>query len=219
MKYINLFIIALLVKNFLKMPGSLSIENQLITRNDSLNRICIPGISIGAISTTTSELDLIRIYGKENVKHSNIEVGEESFEKVTVLFSNKPDELKILWKDTVNFLTPLRIYIKAKNTNWKTNTGITTGTSLKKLELINTKPFILQGFGWDYSGFVSNWNNGTLEKDDSELKIRLSYNKKQKLTKFELIEIMGDKEIPSSNKIIQKLNLKVVELIFSFNNK
>ena len=30
---------------------------------------------------------------------------------------------------------------------------------------------------------------------------------------------MGDKEIVSSNKIIQKLNLKVVELIFSFNNK
>ena len=182
MKYINLFIIFLLVHFFfLKIPSSLSIENQLITRNDSLNRICIPGTSVGAISAATSELDLIRIYGKENVKRSNIEVGEGSFEKGTVLFSNKPDELKILWKDTVGFLNPLCIYVKAKKTNWKTNTGITTGTSLKQLELINTKPFILRGFGWDYSGFVSNWNNGTLGKDDSELKIRLSYNKNKNL--------------------------------------
>ena len=219
MKHINLFIIVLLVHFFSKMPGSLSIKNHSINKNDSLNRICIPGTSVGAISATTSEFDLIRIYGKENVKRINIEVGEGSFKKGTILFSNKPDELKILWKDTVNFLNPLHIYVKAKNTNWKTNTGITTGTSLKQLELINTKPFILQGFGWDYSGFVSNWNNGTLGKDDSELKIRLSYNKKQKLTKFESIEIMGDKEIVSANKIIQKLSLKVVELIFSFNNK
>lgn len=189
---------------------------------DSLSWICIPGIQVGPITSLTSEKDLIRIYGRENITRDTI-FAEGLFTLATFLFPNTKNELKISWKDTINFAQPDWIHITKTNTDWKTDNNISIGTSLKELEKINEKHFTITGFGWDYGGTVVNWNGGKLEKNhtkptaiDQQFIVRLSDLGQEELLDSEQSELSGDKEILTSNKTLQKLNPGVQEIIIIF---
>lgn len=187
------------------------------------DRICIPGIKAGAITKNTSEKELIELFGKELVIRSNINIGEGLNVHCTVVFSGSKDEIRIIWKDTINFSLPEMVIIDKSGTSWKTESGICIGISLKEIEKLNNKHFVVLGFGWDYSGTVISWNNGKLTKPDQKengIIIRLNYDKTLplNLTESELSEITGDKELFSSNKILQKINPQVYQMIILFNN-
>jgi hypothetical protein len=84
---------------------------------------------------------------------------------------------------------------------------------LRELERLNGKPFQLAGFGWDYSGTVTDWNGGGLERvlnSCSRVLLRLEprYSptgptaEQQKLEE----EVGGDRDFPSGNPAMQQLN-------------
>lgn len=203
---------------FLLFTITLTVYGQTKQKADSLNRVCVPGKSVGAISAYTSEEDLIRIYGKKNVSRSKIYMGEGNFETGTLLYANSKNELQITWKDTLGFKNPDNIYIIKPNTSWKTNSNISIGTSLKELEKINGKAFTMLGFGWDYGGTVVDWKGGNLDlyhtNSASEEGFMVRLDGRQANTEYR--KIIGDKEFSSSNNVLQKLNPKVYELILFF---
>jgi len=199
----------------------LSMLPLLSISQDSLKWLCIPGVQVGQIKANTTEQDLIEIYGKANVVRDSFLEGEGEYVNETILFPNTKNELQIIWKDAENLKSPYVITYRKPNADWKTDNNICIGTTLKELERINGKEFIILGFGWDYGGTIIDWNGGKIAKTNklaSELDLiaRLSYSDKVKLNDSELEEISGDKEIKTSNKILQKMNPKIYEIIIVF---
>lgn len=183
-------------------------------------KLISPNKSFGAITASVSEKELIKIYGQKNVIKDSIGIGEGQFEFGTKLFPNSIDEVTITWKNKKDRVNPKLVEIKGEKTNWKTKEGITLGTDLKTLEKLNKNSFNLLGFGWDYQGTITNWNNGNLNKTvalKNGFYIRLdNSNFKGTLTTKESQEIYGDKVIRSSNKTMQKINPKVAIITLSF---
>jgi len=183
--------------------------------------LIIPGVKAGPITPTVSESDLIRIYGKQNVRSTNVNLGEGESEPGTVLFPRESvKKLEILWKDQQRKQSPRSLQISGEKSLWKTAEGITLGTTLRQLQRINGKPFILAGFGWDYGGTIVSWDRGNLEKEftrGGRIILRLAQRKEGVLNEEEYQSIEGDKDLRSDHKVLQKMNPPIWQMIVRFN--
>jgi hypothetical protein len=184
----------------------------------------VPGRSVGPISQDTSETQLIKIFGKQNVKRANVPVGEGETQPGTVIFPNDSRrKLFILWRDATR-QRPEKITISGKNTFWKTDRGITIGTTLRTIEELNGGAFALTGFGWDYSGTVLHSNGGRIselgnasgeEITGRTLLLRLEPASALQRT-AEYKAVLGDGKFLSDNPAMRKLNPSVYEIIVEF---
>ena len=189
------------------------------------NWLIVPGRSVGPIRPDTSEKDLIKIFGRKNVKRAEIDVGEGETQSGTILFPNQPrKKVFILWKNPATRQNPESVSIRNKNTLWKTERGITIGTSLKTIEKINGRAFALTGFGWDYSGTVLHSNGGRIKEFGVEtesglsgrtLILRLEPAGSLRQTR-EYEAVLGDKQFFSNNRAMKILNPGVYEIIVEF---
>ena len=188
------------------------------------NWLIVPGQSVGPISRSTSEKELIKIFGARNVRRRAIDVGEGETEQGTIIFQNDPRrKASILWSDASR-QRPKSISITNKNTLWKTDRGITIGTPLTMIEELTGRPFVLMGFGWDYSGTVIHSNGGrvgelgTLSGEEivnRTLLLRLEPRFALQKTR-EFNDVNGEKEFFSNNPAMKKLNPRVYELTVEF---
>lgn len=181
----------------------------------------VPGVSVGEITARTSKADLIRIYGSKNVRDAKIGLGEGEAVPGTVIFPNIPSKkLEIVWKDKKSKKSPEFIQLYGDKSLWKTKEGISLGTSLKELEKINGKPFVLAGFEWDYSGAFFSWNDGKLAKpfgnEGEKATLRLSPKDFDKVLRKDLDAVVGDGQFSSANKAMQRINPRVYFMIVTF---
>lgn len=184
--------------------------------------VIVPGVKVGGITRNSSESDLKRIYGRRNVRDTQVDLGEGEMETGTAIYPNDSAKtIEIVWKDAARKRFPKRIQLTGDARSiWKTRHGITLGTSLKQLERINGRTFELLGFGWDYAGTVVSWKGGKLErafgKDNEAITIRLGDSPNQKLSVAESESVMGDREFSSGNRVMRKINPKIYQIIISF---
>jgi len=181
----------------------------------------IPGVKVGAITAQTSEADLKKIYGSKNVQSGDVGLGEGETVPGTIIYPNSPNKrLEIAWKDTEKKKSPDFVQFGGEKSLWKIAPGISIGTSLKTLEQINGKSFVLLGFGWDYSGTVVSWKGGKLARkfgDDGKfVTLRLIPVTYDKLSRKYTDSVIGDGEFSSKHKSMQKLNPKVYSVIVKF---
>jgi hypothetical protein len=179
----------------------------------------------GAITVTTTESDLQRIYGSQNVNNGEVYLGEGVVESGTVVFPNDPmKRIEVLWVDAEKRV-PKSVYVggihnagHADKTLWRTTYGITLGSTLLELERINRKPFQLAGFDFDYSGTVLSWNRGVLEgvfgsDGRKTVFLRLIYSDP---APPEHRAVQGDRSFSSGHPAMQKINPHVYQMIFIF---
>jgi len=192
--------------------------------------LIVPGGKVGSISPDASESDLVKLYGKNNIKNEKIYLYNEGTETEigTVIYPNDPQKkLKILWKDTEKKKFLKRVELFGNKSCWKIAEGISLGTSLKELERINGSKFILWGFGWDAGGFIKTWGNGKLaNKYGDKVSIRLDTISRVKkpenslvpenVTKDEFFSVNGAREFSSKHPIMQKINPTVMEIFVNF---
>jgi hypothetical protein len=173
----------------------------------------------GKITQRTSEIDLIQAFGKEHVTKGSYYVGEDIEIPGTILYPDEPAKrLELTWKDKHLKRAPEQVHIYGEKSLWHTAKGITLGTSLNELELLNGRPFRLIGFDIDYQGTVLSWNGGLLEKDfktNHHLTIRLKPPLKTNATPEELASL-GGAEFSSDNAAMKKVNPKVYEIVWAF---
>lgn len=131
--------------------------------------------------------------------------------------------IKILWKDPYKKTLPASAQIAGATSRWKSAHNISLGTSLKELELLNGQPFHLAGFGWDYSGTVLSWDQGTLAQELGEVGgtygrtiLRLDYSSESKMSHDEVSQVLGDGSFSSHHPVMQKINPKVYQMIWVF---
>lgn len=174
--------------------------------------LIIPGKSIGEIGRDSTYESLVKTYGEANVIKTKMYVGEGlEKEGVTVFPDDKTTMVEILWWDE----DPARVQmirIQGENSKWHTHQGVTLGTTVQELEKLNEKPFKLLGLGWDYGGSVTNWNGGALEG----LHARVQAGADSNVGEDAFAEVMGDKEIESSNSVLQQINPTVFEIAVQF---
>jgi hypothetical protein len=179
-----------------------------------------------AITATTTETDLQRMYRPENVKNGEIQIGEGEVESGTVVFPDDPlKRIEVLWADHERRV-PKSVYVGGihnaaygDKSLWRTAYGITLGTTLSELERINRKPFQLAGFDWDYSGTVLSWNSGVLEgvfgsEGSKKVLLRLTYSTDP--LPSERLAVQGDRSFSSGHPAMQKINPHVYQMIFIF---
>lgn len=185
-----------------------------------------PGVRVGQIRKNTSEQTLIQIYGKRYVRQTDIYLGEGTSEAGTILFPDDPTKtLSILWKSTTTRIEPATIRINSEKTVWKTISDITIGSTLREIERLNKKPFVLTGFAWDYEGTILHSNGGSLTElgiEDSNksihartLLLRLRPNSKGQSSP-EYKSVLGDHIFSSQHPSMQKLNPKVYDIVVDF---
>jgi len=179
-----------------------------------------PGGKTGAITRSTTEADLIKLYGAKNVKRGDMDLGEGFTEPATFLFQDDPlSKIAISWKDKEKQAYPARIQIDGQKSGWNTYGRVTLGTSLKELEKLNGGSFELFGFEWDYSGTVASWEMGKLEeifRQKGKVVLRLSPTKNALGQTPEYESVLGEGPFPSTNPAMQKLNPCVYRIIWLF---
>lgn len=174
-----------------------------------------------SISSHTSREDLVRRFGAAHVIDRDIDIGEGETEAGTIVFPDEANrEIEILWRDKNAKVSVKRAQIQGKASLWKAPRGISLGTCMKDLEGLNQKPFELFGFSWDYSGTVSSWEDGALDKDLSRkgrVIVRLEYSPEHPgVTDDEVNQVQGDAVFSSRHPVMQKLNPCAYQIIWSF---
>lgn len=133
--------------------------------------ICIPGKRIGPITKETNGMALIKIFGKKNIKTITTESDELGLpgEIYTYVYPNSKNEIQIRWNEQ----KPWIVSIYKNGTQWRTLEGLTIGSSINELVKINKRNFVISGYGWEYGGYVTSWNNGELTKYKGKLDVFL----------------------------------------------
>jgi hypothetical protein len=187
----------------------------------------VPGRRAGPIMPNSSESELRRLLGAAQIRQGKIQGGEGYACDGSIIFPNDPTrKANIIWKDVARRAIPFSVEVNGSEhpkSIWKTEEGIRLGTTLKEIEKLNGRPFKLLGFHWDYGGTVVSWEGGRLEKFQTKepsghrLILRLEYDlTDQSITEEESGHVSGDKELISSDAVLQKLNPKVYQMDYRF---
>lgn len=179
----------------------------------------VPGERVGRITASTSEADLVRIFGREQVERRPL-AGDGGDSRVgTIVLGRTLDALEIFWRDDA-FLEPERVVIGGGKTRWHGREGLTVGTLLEELVKLNGRPFTLHGFGWERGGTVASWQGGRLGATyrlGETATIRLGPDRGfEDLTPGEREKIRGEREVSSSSPILARLGLRVWEIVLLF---
>ena len=114
------------------------------------------------IARDDPETSLKLRFGKEAVVQDLADAEGETY-KGLVLFPNAADRrIEVSFsEDNARRVSRLALRDTAKTSRWSVN-GITIGSSLLDVQKANGRPFLVNGFEWDYGGLVTDWKGGAL---------------------------------------------------------
>lgn len=138
-----------------KGPESLENSNKKFT-------IDLANKTVGLISATSTEAQLVEAYGSDNViSESGMNEMSGEMEHMTWIFKTGEHTAKINWTSE-NFDKIISVDIYGSN-KWKTTDGLGCQSTLKDVETVNGKPFKVTGLsGSEASGDVMSWEGGKL---------------------------------------------------------
>jgi hypothetical protein len=172
------------------------------------------------VGPTASHAGLERRFGAGNLAPCNVDLGEGETAAGTALFPNDPERrAEIVWADTAKRSMPARVIITGSKSRWEIGPGVTLGTSLSDLELLNKRPFFLAGFDWDYSGTVLDWRGGNLavfRTGQTEVILRLAPAADSPIDAKMRRSVSGDRRFSSSHKAMRKLNPRVYQIVVAY---
>ncbi len=166
--------------------------------------------------------DLVDIFGEENVikKKGMTEGGETEY--TSILFPNSKKRLSFVWNNAD--YSNLKLLVdgigitgntKPTPSYYKTKDGIALNLPLSNLQTINEKPVSFYGFEWDDGGYVTNWNNGKLDKNN--LVVVLSY--KGNISADKADKFLGEVVLTSNDKNLSSSGLNIfVKTIYLLKN-
>ncbi|HUR64925.1 MAG TPA: hypothetical protein VMZ03_01125 [Chitinophagaceae bacterium] len=126
--------------------------------------LLITDSSWGSIKPTTDIEALKAAYGPTNIEDRRVcDLECQDSINVTILYPGSKNESTIYWKDSGYHKIIDRIECYMDSTDWHTSNGIKIGSGLSDLVKLNGKKINFYGFGWDYGGTITSYNEGALE--------------------------------------------------------
>jgi hypothetical protein len=191
--------------------------------------LIVPGKRLGPITAETNRKALDRLFGKRNVVDRDVDNGDEGPEPATVVFpKDSTAGLAIFWGQDQRVGWAMVCFERATAPcRWHTKEGITLGTSWRRLENLNGRPFELVEFDIDGAGNTSSWKGGKLAHAfDDGLQLNLWYasaspaKEPTAQQKRDLDELDRLKRFPlSSDPALRRLNPRVEGMTFFFPNR
>jgi hypothetical protein len=142
-----------------------------------------PAPQEGAISCSSpvapndSGKSLMQRYGKDAVVQQLPGAEGETYKGLVLLPRAKDRRIEVSFTDdAMKRVTGLAIRNSAKASRW-TLSGITIGSSLTDVQKANGKPFLVNGFDWDYGGFVADWKGGALGRLEGGCRVVMRFDK------------------------------------------
>lgn len=186
----------------------------------------VPSVRAGPITSSTTEEELVRLYGADNVVETVIQSGMIEPEPVMVIFPDQPKKTAVIhWRYSPKGKVPAMIEIDNEGSLWKTAEGITVGTSLQTIQRINGKPVVLTGFGWEYAGTIIHANGGRLKAlgqvahDKSirhrSLTLRVA-PRAESLSSSDDGQLLGEREFLSDHPAMTRAQPQVYEMLIVF---
>lgn len=131
------------------------------------------------VAPEDSAKSLMQRYGQEAVIQADLRVAEDITYKGVVLLPRASDRrIEVRFTDdTLSRVAALTLRDVARTSRWNV-VGITIGSTLAEVEKVNGKPFLVNGFEWDYGGLVTDWNGGRLGRPlQGGCTVRLRFDK------------------------------------------
>jgi hypothetical protein len=139
---------------------------------------------------------LVQRFGAENITTQTLPGPEgESYEATLVFANDLARRLEVVWNETRT--APASVNVSSVGTQWRGEQGYTIGAPISEIESLNVMPFELWGFGWDYGGWVSDWNLGTFSQTPG-CNTRLRFEPRNEST-----AASGDSEFASNDPAIR----------------
>lgn len=165
----------------------------------------------GLIHRDMNFSDLQVVYGKENLKDERI-CGAECMDSVdvTMLYPETNNQSVIYWEDTAYHKKIAFIECFNDSAAWHTSSGLKIGSGLNELLKLNGKKISFYGFGWDYGGSITSYNNGKLESSP------ISFILDSATEENSLIGDIGlDTDMPAVKKEMDKIKIYWLRLLFN----
>ncbi len=163
----------------------------------------VAGERVGAVTAQSSPDDVRNVYGSENVRDTSVYIGEGFSRPGMIVYPDSPNRIEIVWTETEP-LRPEIVYIREPGAEWRTESGVSIGTTLQELVRLNGGDFELSGFDWDYGGTVTDWKGGNLDR----INLRLGYTEGQEIPR----ELAGDQIISSNHPGFEGLDVRVEQI-------
>jgi len=173
--------------------------------------LIIPNVRVGKIMANSTAEDIAQAY-PNNISNDEVGIGEGIMTQVTHVYAGTPNALTVYWKEGAELQKIDRIVISTEGSSWKTENGITVGTTLEKLEELNGQPFKLYGFEWDYAGTITSWENGQLSTDFKISEKFVAQLGTEKAPSEGYGDIVGEDEFLSNHAVIKTRELKVIQM-------
>lgn len=128
----------------------------------------------GKFRRDTTIADLQAQYGPGNVRIGDVPGPEGSTEPGAILFPDDPSRRAYVYfhDDMPHDGTQPRrlasVQVFDPQARWQLGHGVRMGMPFDALRRLNGRPFRFGGLGWDYGGYVSDWNGGTLAEHDGD---------------------------------------------------
>ncbi len=158
-----------------------------------------------------SEAALLANYGADNIVEQTLPGAEGESYTATVLYPNDAQRrLEVVWADDATKMQPASVSVSGEGNAWTGPNGLSIGDELARVEQLNGRPFALWGFGWDYGGWVSEWNGGTFaSRDGCMTRVRFEAS-------ADNINAQGDSEFQSNSDAMRAANARVVAFALVF---
>ncbi|HEY0655732.1 MAG TPA: hypothetical protein VGD65_21505 [Chryseosolibacter sp.] len=153
---------------------------------------------------------LAQTFGKQNIVEKVVgSPMEESSYHVVILFPGSPKEIEVVLQDSTAH-ADVKAVIIGQNSTWTTRAGVKPGMTLKELQVLNGRPFLFYGGGWDQGGYVTNWKDGALHGEINSCRLDRNYVMPYDMSKgdYDAHEFSSDsRDAQNGNPVIEEITL------------
>lgn len=177
---------------------------------DTLTIMCGKPFAQDATAGTLAE-----IFGAENVAPETIDGAEGEQYNITAIYPNDRSrriEVTFLNEEERTVLTSVKI--RGEVSEWTGPGGINLGDGVATVEKLNKKPFAISGFGWDYGGYVTDWQGGALNAIAPGCKTTVRFNIPPDVQMADAIQ--GEAPHASTEPAIRNASAYVEEIMISW---
>ena len=160
----------------------------------------------GHIKPGMTLVEIRDYYGEENIRKTDIPVGEGMTEPGAELYPDSRNTAAILVYPDGKVR---RVSTTAPDGQWHTQGDVRVGTSLQVVEAANDAPFELAGFAWDYGGTTTDWKGGSMPE---RVQLRFRQTDDSRLPDA----LMGDRLIMSDDEAMRAHTFEVKEIFVQF---
>lgn len=149
-------------------------------------------------------------FGAANITTQTLPGAEgEAYEATIVLASDPARRFEVVWNEARTAIAST--IVNTAGTTWRGPEGMTIGSAMGEVERANVMTFTLWGFGWDYGGWVSDWNLGVFSQTPG-CSVSMRFEPRREPG----VDAMGDREFMSNDPNIRTTDPAVVEFGLRF---